>query len=152
LIDYTHSTSTPLDPAIILDEERFDPQEDDTVGPDWQTTVRVSAPYAALDITATDVPTAVVSVDPNRDYALDSITFDFHTGFESGKPQLAVSPSGAAGGQLVTFSGSGFTPLASASVMLDDATILSGLTVNPDGTLAGSFLLPSTPPVTGDFF
>jgi len=36
--------------------------------------------------------------------------------------------------------------------MLDDATILSGLTVNPDGTLAGSFLLPSTPPVTGDFF
>jgi hypothetical protein len=152
LEDYVALTSMPLSPAIVTQELKHDPFDDDSPAPERQTTIKVFAPYAPLSFTATDVPTAVVSVYPLRDIGLDEITFDFHTDFESGRPQLSVSPTVASGGQSVSFAGSGFTPSSTGLLMLDDTTVQTGIPVQPDGSVSGAFTMPIDPPATGTYF
>ncbi len=147
--DYVGTNNFPLPPTEITLEPEFDLTNTPAPG---QTSFRNSVPFAPLGIIETElVPMHLVSINPMTNLPVDFLSSEFQVDYESDKAQLGVLPPLAAPGSSVFYFGSGFTPLTPATLFLDDTMFLPAF-VNPDGTVFGSFNLPTTPAPLNFYF
>ncbi|MFO0972814.1 MAG: hypothetical protein U1A27_05145 [Phycisphaerae bacterium] len=150
LVDYVHGGSLPLGPADVVDEP-FLPQSDDPAF-DPGSVVTLQVPYATLALAAPTVPMTLLSQDLIRGGIVsDRTDAGFEVEIEGPEPQLTLLPYQAGPGQPVLFIGAQFSPLQSATVLLDGQVVGASL-VTPAGTLNGNFVVPQTPPRHRPYF
>jgi hypothetical protein len=125
-------------------EENADPEPPAPVAQLLQVDVDATLLGLAVDT----LPAQVVSEDPMLG-VLDALSLELVM-----DPQpigMDLVPPLATLEDLVAFSTTGLTPGATAQLFVDDTEVLSGLIVEPDGSLGGSFTL-DPPPSADDFY
>jgi len=140
----------PLSPAQFVAE--IEPDDDNPPVP-TETSLLVFAPYSQFNFLVPNPRMHLLSIDPFSNQVVDRIETDFIVDYEVGKPQLVLVPPIVDPGDPVLFFGTGFTPLTTARLFLDDAMIPPPLPVDVGGNVGGSFFVPITAqPITGNFY
>lgn len=147
---YTGGGTFTLPPATIVNEPEFDLTNAPLPG---ETSFRLTAPFTNFGTMSALSKMHLLSIDPILNQVVDVISSDFLSNFEAEKPVVMVNPPLADPNQIVTFSGTGFTPLATALAYLDNTVLFPPLVVGPTGGVNGSLIVPpSTPPPVGNFY